>query len=293
MKRILREPLLQFLVIGAVVFALYSLVQRETATTAPERIVVSPGRVAQLRETFVRTWQRQPTEAELRGLVDGYVREEIFYREGRKLGLDADDVVFRRRMQQKMEFLAEPSEAELTPGEGELQAYLESNRDRFRFPAEVAFRQIFFDTDRGDARAGGDARSTLTALRQPAPLLDPQTLGDRTLLPRGMPRTPIDRIAISFGREFADALQAAPVGEWSGPVRSTFGLHLIRIDDKAPPRDPDLSEIVESVTREWESDRRRTIAEDRYSELRRKYEVVVEEGWAGASPSGGDRAAAQ
>ena len=87
------------------------------------------GRVPQIVEIFTRTWQRPPTEGELSGLIDSFVKEEVFYREGRKLGLDQDDTIVRRRLQQKMEFMIEPDEAALTAGPGELEAFLASNRD--------------------------------------------------------------------------------------------------------------------------------------------------------------------
>lgn len=290
MKRILREPLFQFLVIGAIVFLVYAMVQNRAEVGVAETIVVTPGRVAQLVETFSRTWQRPPTRDELGGLIDAFVKEEIFYREGRKLGLDTDDTVFRRRLQQKMEFLMEPGEAELTPADGELQAYLDAHRDMFRIPEYVAFEQVFFDPARHGETVEADALQTLAALRSGEGAPDPDSLGDPTLLPATMPLSPIDRVAISFGDEFADALAGAPVGAWTGPVRSTFGLHLVRVDDSRPARDPALAEVADEVGREWETARRAAIMDERYAELRKRYEVVVEAGPAADRPAGGSAA---
>jgi parvulin-like peptidyl-prolyl isomerase len=275
MPRFFREPLFQFLVIGAVVFALYGLVQGRSAETAPDSIVVSQGRVAQLAESFTRTWQRPPTDAELQGLIDSFVKEEIFYREGRKLGLDTDDTVFRRRLQQKMEFLMEPSEGELTPSEAELETYVAANRDKFRIAARVSFEQIYFDASRRGEQAEADAKAALKQLRaSDAPA--PESLGDATLLPAGMPLSPAGRIESSFGPQFADALQDLPVGEWAGPVRSTFGLHLVRIGERQGERDPEVEEVRDPVLREWRLEKRRAIADERYARLREGYEIVME-----------------
>ena len=105
MRSLLREPLLHFLVIGAALFGLYGLVGKKEAE--PAKIVVSAERVANLADRFARTWRRPPTQEELDGLVEDDIRDEVLYREGRAAGLDRDDAVIRRRVRQKMEFLAE------------------------------------------------------------------------------------------------------------------------------------------------------------------------------------------
>lgn len=276
MPRFVREPLFQFLVIGAVVFALYAVLQSRSPETAPDRIVISQGRIAQLVETFTRTWQRPPTDAELRGLVNAFVKEEIFYREGRKLGLDTDDTVFRRRLQQKMQFLMEPTEAQLTPSGAELTAYLAANREKFRSPVRIAFEQVYFDPSRRGEHAESDALSALAQLQSTgAPA--PDDLGDGTMLPAAMPLSPVDRIAANFGKQFVAALQDAPVGKWSGPVRSIYGLHLVRIDERQGEHDPQLEEIRDAVTSEWRLEKRQAIAEQRYAKLRQGYEIVIEQ----------------
>ena len=111
MKRLLTEPLLHFLVLGAALFGLFNLVGKKE-TEQPAAIVVSAARIENLANGFARTWQRPPTTQELRGLIDDHVRDEVFYREGKALGLDRDDIVIRRRLRQKMEFMAEDMGAE-------------------------------------------------------------------------------------------------------------------------------------------------------------------------------------
>jgi hypothetical protein len=275
LRKLVSEPLFQFMVIGALLFAGYSLLQRDTGDQQPETIVVSAGWVGQLAEIFSRTWQRPPTADELSGLVDAFVKEEIFYREGRKLGLDEDDTVFRRRLQQKMEFLMEPSPADLTPNEGELEAFFAANRETYRIPMQVAFEQVFINAERAGARAGTEVRAVVTALREET--ARPEELGDRTLLPSAMPPSSITRVDSIFGEEFAEAVAGLAVGEWTGPVMSTFGLHVVRVGMREGPRDPDLSEVANIVRRDWEEERRRAIADERYAELRKRYTVVIEQ----------------
>lgn len=275
LRRVLGEPFVHFIAIGALIFVAYAAIDRGNDAPQEETIVVSAGQIGQLVEVFSRTWQRPPTPEELRGLIDAYVKEEIFYREGRKLGLDNNDSVFRRRLQQKMEFLMEPSAAELTAGEGELQAFLEAYREAFRIPRQFAFEQVYFNPERRGAAAATDAAEALERLRA-GRASDSAELGDPTMLPQRVALTSADRIELNFGGDLVAGLTDAPVGEWTGPVRSGFGLHLIKVDERKEARDPPLSEVIGVVTRDWEDKRRREIADERYAEMRETYEVVVE-----------------
>lgn len=275
LRRFLAEPLVQFLLIGVAVFGFYTAIDRSPAQADRQVIEVGPGRVAQLFETFSRTWQRPPTPEELNGLVEAFVQEEIFYREGTKMGLDRDDTVFRRRMQQKMEFLMEPGEAELDPSEAELRAYLKDNAEGFRVPARLAFRQIFLDPSKRGEGVQQDAEALLAALEVDEGGPDPADAGDPTLLPHTVRLIRADQIESDFGRQFVEELSRAEAGRWVGPIRSTYGLHLVFIDERAPARDPELDEVRDVVLREWQAGKRRRIAEERYREMRANYEVIV------------------
>jgi hypothetical protein len=143
---LLREPLLQFIVLGAALFGFFHLVDKKKAD-APERIVVSSARIDNLADGFARTWRRPPSKEELQGLVDDYIRDEVFYREGRAAGLDRDDVIIRRRVRQKMEFFAEDISA-IEPSEEQLAAYLQSNPERFKTEDRLSFHQVFLSATR-------------------------------------------------------------------------------------------------------------------------------------------------
>lgn len=276
-ERIVREPMIHFLLIGAAVFGLQSLRSEPAPPDSEngEHIVVTPGRVEQLAQVFAKTWQRPPTPAELRGLVDAFVKEEVYYREALKLGLDRDDTLIRRRMQQKMEFLIEPDEDVLTATDARLQAYLEANRDMFRIEPKAAFEQVFVKPSTEGPPTASRAGRILADLRQAAPGAAPGDFGDRTLLPAEMPLTSLDGIARNFGRAFADALATLPRGEWAGPVRSPLGLHIVRITEYRAGFDPPLADIREVVERSWREAQRRDHMKSEYERLKAKYEIIL------------------
>ena len=162
MMRLLREPLLQFLVLGAALFGVHAIFATDEETKTPARIVVSTAQIANLEQAFARTWQRQPSPEELKGLVDDYVRDEVYYREGTALELDRDDIVIRRRIRQKMEFFAEDM-AVAEPTDAELNAYLASHPKQFQVEESVSFRQVFLSSERGE-RLDADASGIAAAL---------------------------------------------------------------------------------------------------------------------------------
>lgn len=263
----MREPVLHFLLIGAALFVYYDLV----ATPGPdaERIVVSRALVDALaREHSVR-WNRPPTPAELQGLVDTYVRDEILYREGLALGLDRDDPVIKRRVRQKIEIIAEEQLAREPPQEAELAAYLERHAGRFTRPGIVSFEQLLLPES-------ATAAQIATALRAVQRGADPAQVGVPTMLPERALDAPLDLVARDFGTEFADGLAGLPRNEWAGPVRSGFGAHLVRVTTASPPVVPTLAEARATVTREWENERRLASLAEAYRQLRSRYDVVIE-----------------
>ena len=266
MGRLLRDPLVHFLLGGALLFGLYGLVGEEA--DRPDRVVVSEIEIERLASTFARTWMRPPTQGELDGLIDDFVTEEILYREALELGLDRNDLVIRRRLRQKMEFLAQDLAAP-NADDAALQAYLAANPERFLEPERWSFRQVFLDPGRdGAARAPG----LLETLRSGD---DPDAAGDPTLLPRGLERASPREVDGTFGDGFATALADAEKGAWFGPVRSSYGLHLVRIDERTPQRMPALEEIRAAVEREWAAAQRRELNERFERTLRERYEIEV------------------
>ena len=271
MRRLLREPLVHFLVLGLALFAGYRWLAGDDG--GGRTIVVDDARVAFIRAQFRTTWNREPTDAELRGLVDGAVREEMFYREGKALGLDRDDPVIMRRVRQKYEVLAEEMTAPEAPTDADLGQWLADHPEDYARPAVLTFTQILVAAEDAAVDAGAAADAARRALARGA---DPGTLGLRTMLPPHENAVGLDRVARDYGQAFADALAAAPVEEWYGPVRSAYGAHLVRIGSRVAGRKPSLDEVRPQVMRDWEGARRERAIEGKLAELRKKYDVVIE-----------------
>ena len=278
-KSLLREPLLHFLLIGLALFLWYGRVGSDDGDS--RRIDVSQAQVQDLARQFEATWRRPPQPAELQGLVDNYVQDEILYREGRELGLLEDDPVIKRRVRQRLDVIAEELLASEPPTEAQLRQFLADNPERFRQPPLVSFEQVFFGALQPDADAERRIAAARTRLERGA---DPQQLGQPTLLPRAEKRAALDLVGRSFGETCASQLLTLPVGSWQGPVASSLGLHLVRLSERIPAGDPSLEQIRPLVEREWEAERRSRALEENYRRLRAQYEVHVEQAPADGAP---------
>ena len=273
--RWLREPLLHFLIIGTGLFLLYQFATGGNES-APREIVISESRIEALAENFGRTWMRPPTPQELRGLVDDYVKEEVFYREAIAMGLDRDDTVIRRRLRQKMEFVSEDAAATAEPTDAQLQQFLTAHPEKFVEPARVTFQQVFVNAERRGDAALSDAERILAELQAGRGPAIPAEAGDPTLLPASLEAASPQEIAGSFGEEFGKLLEDAPIDQWVGPIASSFGLHLVRVSARSASAMPRLVDIRPVVVREWQADQRTLAGDSFYSSLRSKYDVRYE-----------------
>jgi hypothetical protein len=271
--KLLREPLVHFVLIGAAVFGLYALVAGDEPDSARDTIVVTEGRVQQLAQVFTKTWQRPPSQEELRGLIDAYVKEEVYYREALKLGLDRDDTLIRRRMQQKMEFVTEPADALLQPDDATLQAYLDDHKADFRVEPHLAFEQVFLNPGKSVETALVRAEQALNTLKTSGGI--PADVGDPTLLPGKMPLSSLGSIASNFGESFAANLTDLPENEWAGPIKSAYGLHLVRVAERVEGYDPKLADVRKAVEQKWRTQKRDEFQAQAYDQLRAEYDVVL------------------
>jgi len=274
-KTCLREPLVHFLAIGALIFLSFHLWRGGGPGT--DRIVITPGQVDSIAARFTRTWQRSPTEQELKGLIDDYVRGEIAAREARALGLDRDDTIIQRRLRQKLEFLAEDAFNAQPPTEAELQAWLDRHPDSFRIDPKIAFRQVYLNPDRRGESIVGDAEKMHRQLSAAGPEVDIGRLGDALMLPQEMSLSSRSEISRLFGRRFTDTILSLETGHWSGPIRSAYGLHLVYVRQRTAARMPNLSEIRPLVEREFLAQRRKRELDSMYERLLERYRVTMQE----------------
>jgi len=270
-KKLWREPLVHFLLIGTALFVFYDQT-REQGSEAPNRIVMSSGQLEQLAANFKRTWMRPATETELAGLVESYVRDEVFYREALAMGLDQSDPVVRQRMRSKLEFILEDlSSAEV--GDEVLLAYLQEHPDKFRSPLQISFQQVYLSTD-GRTNLVAEADTVLAKLNEGAA---PESLGDPTLVPHAFTLATQAEIERSLGERFGrEVAELVPSDDWVGPVFSAYGGHLLKVSERVDARLPDLAEIRSLVEREYLVERRVEIKDLAYAKLREGYDVTIE-----------------
>ena len=274
MNRLLAEPLVHFLLLGAAIFAVFSLVSARDRAPR-DAVVVSAGKIEHLEALFERTWQRPPTRGDLEGLVRDFVREEVAYREGMAAGLDRDDTIIRRRLRQKVEFLAEDFTSQADPSDSELAAYLAAHPADFRVEPRLTFRQVYFDPERRGDELDADLGALLLELNDD-PALDAAAQGDAILLTHGQPDVSLRDIADLFGTQFAGAVTELQPGPWQGPIESGYGVHLVRVDARSEGRVPELDEVRAAVRREWDNVQRGEALEELYRELLSRYEIRIE-----------------
>ena len=275
MKRLLKEPLLHFLVLGALFFAVYSRLNhslpynKSTAGT----VRITGNEIAWLKETWSRQWQREPTRDELRGLVTDFLKEELLAREARALGLDQNDTIVRRRLAQKLEFLVQDTSRLAEPTEEDLRRFYEANPERFQTDAHISFTHVFFSREKR-ANAATEAKAALSDLSRGA---NPADFGDRLLVDSELVDADMQSVAGQFGREFAEAVFTLNPGAWNGPIESGYGLHLVRVSEVKPANRREFSQVKTQVLERWREQRQREDNEKYFASLLKKYDVVVDE----------------
>lgn len=278
-RRLAREPLLHFFVLGVALFGLYAWLHRGQVN-APSEIFVSRGQVSSLQAQFERVWQRPASPAELQHLVDNWVREEILYREGLAMGLDRDDPVVRRRVGQKIQFIIE-SAAPASPTTAELQAWLDAHSTDYAIEPRYSLRQVYFDPQRHGVNLERDIGSARRLLASGA-----DQAGDSTLLPLEMHGAPQSEVERAFGAAFTAALKDLPTGSWQGPVKSSFGLHLVQLSERGAAQRPTLDQVRAQVERDFSQARAVQANDAIYDKLRANYRVRVESTDLPGDPAG-------
>ena len=274
MSKWLKEPLIHFLLLGGIIFFAYDWLAGKGS--APDEIFISRGQQENLLNTFSRTWQRPPTAQEFQGLLKDYLRLEIAYRESKKMGLDQDDIVIRRRLRQKLELLAEDVASLVAPTEEQLQAYLDDNPEDFMVEPRLTLRQVYFSSDRRGDAVEQDALELLQRITTDGPEGNFEDFGDPLPLPPELNNLREGEIARLFGTIFTDGLRGLETGRWTGPVESGFGLHLVFIQQREEGRVPELEEVREAVQRDWLSKRRTESVDGLYERLAENYSIDIE-----------------
>lgn len=262
-----REPLVHFLLAGAAIFALNAW-RGPSVQSRPDRILVSVEQVERMAALWQATWGRVPSDEEIQAMIRDYIQEEVYYREALKLGLDVNDTAIRRRLRQKMEFLTLADLEGAEPGDEVLQAWFEAHPDRYQPSPELTFEQVYFKT-------GNDAAASAALARL---ISDPEAAmsGDPISLAARFEAIKRDDVARAFGNAFANQLPTLPIGTWTGPVRSGFGQHIVRVIAIETKPLPAFDEVREAVKRDWLADARTKAEADAYQKLQAQYRIEIE-----------------
>jgi len=276
LTRWLREPLLHFLVIGLALFGLYSYMNRGRGDIAsPTQIVLSLEELRTMQMYFESQWRRPPTPQEFQAMVEDKIKEEVLYREGLVMELDKGDTIVKRRMAQKVQFLAEDIATAHEPSSEELKTWFEENNNKFALPSRYSFRHVYFSPDKRGINARDDATKALARIAgqsEDSPLI---ASADRFMFQDYYgDRTP-SAIAKEFGPQFAVALEKLKPGSWQGPIESGYGWHLVLVDTVIPGRVPALEEVESEVKTAWLSEQKAQAWERVYKSLRSKYTVLL------------------
>jgi hypothetical protein len=275
--KLLKDPLLHFVIAGAILFAGYELIHRgEMNPTATDPVHIGEGEIRWLKETFANQWQRPPTDYELRGLVAGFLEEELFAREARALGLDQNDTIVRRRLAQKLEFLIDDTSRIVEPADTELRRFYDANTQHFRTAARISFTQLFFNPERRP-HAETDAKAALVSISTTGGDDRAITMGDPTLLETEFHDVDAQTVSNVFGADFARTVFLLKPGSWAGPVKSGYGVHLVRITDLRTATLRPFQEVRPKVLQEWRRQREEQTKAQYLGKLREKYGVVIDD----------------
>jgi len=272
MASYLREPLLHFVLLGAALFigdGLWARWQNNSAYT----IHVSPAEMQRQAAIFASENRRQPSDEDMQGLLFAHVEEQVLMREAIHIGLDVDDTIIWRRLAQKMRFLIHDVDSHAVPTDKDLNDWFEQNKANFIAPELRSFEHIFFSPQKREATIEADARAVMAAGISE----DWDSLGDPFIMKRRFAQAPQADVTKDFGRDFAASIFALPNGEWSGPVASAFGLHIVRITDISERSVPEFEAVRADVEAQWREAAMRKANNDRLKALVDKYNIVVAE----------------
>ncbi len=277
LKHWLREPLVHFLLIGLVLFAAYSVLNPDPGQRGNlNRVELTVDDLRQAEIAFASKWRRPPTPQELAGLVESKIREEILYREALALGLDKDDTIVKRRMAQKMEFLAEDLSDLREPTTEGLKDWFAKNSQRFALPPRVNFRHLYFSPDKHGQQVRVAAERALSALAgKPADAPEAASLGDTFMFQSYFGDKSKEQMAEEFGPNFAQSLFQLKPGSWQGPIESGYGWHLVWIESITPGRVPQFEEVEPGVKSEWVAEQRAEFKRKAFEAMKARYEIVL------------------
>jgi len=261
----IREPIFQFFAIGLLLFFIYTFITSQT-DERERTIVVSEAQVGLLVETFEKTWNREPTETELKAQIENYIKDEVFFKEAVAMGLDKSDPAVKRRLRQMMELMMDDA-ATIIPSEAQLQNYLEEHQDIFMEDPDISFSHIFFQMD-----DKAPAEKYLSNLNRKL-LVDKSKVARLSLIPESFDHEKNYSIDRLFGNSFAEKIFTLEINKWQGPINSAYGWHLVYITEIVPGTVPELENVWDEVEREWANEQKKIKTEALYQSIKAGYKI--------------------
>ena len=270
--RILKDPFIQFLVAGGLVFAAYEFSNSAQDFEADRRIAIDGATQDWLYSNFEKQFRRRPSRLEMGSLIQAHIEHEVKYREALAMGLDERDTIVRRRMMQKFDFLFGSAAADMVPEDGVLQDWYAANSDEFALPATVSFTHLWFSPDSRGSAVSADAEVARKALRA-----GEEARGD--LFPFDVAFDSATRAEVRnvMGPEFTRSVFEAPIDEWSGPLESGLGHHVVRVTQKSPRESRPFADVRDSVLQRWRDAESERILAEMVARLKAGYDVVIDE----------------
>ena len=265
MLKVIKEPLFQFLLIGAGLFLVYTLLNSKQDG---DTIVIDSNIINELSAKYKMQWKREPDLQELKELVGTYLEQEVLYREALSMNLDQNDEMIKRRLAQKMEFLSEDLSASLQPDKEMIHRYYANHKNKYLKPAVFTFRQVYFNSDhRTDAY--NDARLALQESH-------PEKSGDYLSIPVEYMNANAAKLDADFGQGFSMILDSLPVGKWTGPVKSGLGFHLVLIESKKPVGYYTFEEVAEKVAVDYSFEASTNLRKELIATMLKKYTINID-----------------
>lgn len=269
MKKILKEPFLHFMLIGAAMFLLYGLAGEKNSSK--DEIVITDFDVNNIISTWEMQWKRPPSEKELQNLIGSNIKQEVFYQVALEMNLDHNDEIIKRRLAQKMQFLSNDIAAMVEPTDEILKEYFQEHSTKYLTQPSYSFYQITFSPDKRKDNYN-DAKDILEKYTN-ATFDKMKQFGDQLPFSFYYENAYSNDLGLQLGSEFPKELKKAAFNQWTGPISSGFGYHLVYITQIKKPTIPSFNSVKKSVLRDFEYDNQQKIDEAIYQELKSKFDI--------------------
>ena len=285
MRKLLKEPLVQFLLIALVLLGGERVINADDYANEQYNILIDDQVLLQFMQLQAKTFKPNDAKAALEALntedrqrlADDYARNEVLFREAMALNLNKNDQIIRRRLIQKMDYLAQGFYDEAKPlTEDDLRAYYAEHKQEYKKPASATFTHVFISSD---SRAVEDAKGIADALLQTlntelVPFENAPRFGERFLYNRNYVNRDDDEIGSHFGEAFQQQIFAFEISDsWQGPVQSNYGWHLVLLKKNTPSYNPEFDESSSAVFADAQREQQRQTKRQAIDKLMAKYKI--------------------